>query len=153
MKLEARNGLVYASGNQLVAQFHGTNAPALAREYTSLKNEIAAYQLLHQSVIREYQKAMHADSDPGVGAAAEQMRQEIEELRASAEIATTRWRRAELLKRALIHEMAGMNTALQTIRDTCGHVCSEFDRCNHVACRDSFAAWHLANSALGEPKQ
>lgn len=34
------------------------------------------------------------------------LQQEIAELRASAELANDRWRRAELLKRALIHEMA-----------------------------------------------
>lgn len=129
---------LYDNGDLSVDQHAG-----IMRGLIAHKNEIAAYQLLHQTVIKEYQRAMHTDSDPGVGVAAEQMRQEIEELRA-------RWKRAELLKRALIHEMAEMNSALQTIRDTCGHVCEDFDRCNHVACRDSFAAWHLANSALGD---
>ena len=40
--------------------------------------------------------------------------------------------------------------ALRTIRDNYGHVCRAFDACSHVACRDSYSAWHIANDVLAE---
>ncbi len=43
-----------------------------------------------------------------------------------------------------------LRAALRTIRDNYGHVCRTFDTCNHVACRDSYRAWHVANDALTE---
>lgn len=45
-------------------------------------------------------------------------------------------------------ERATLKAALETIRRDLGHVCERFDQCTHVACRDSFAAWHIANEAL-----
>lgn len=47
-----------------------------------------------------------------------------------------------------VYEQAA--AALKEIRDSYGHVCSGFDTCQHTGCRDSYAAWHVANEALGE---
>mgnify|MGYP006052557871 FL=1 len=43
-----------------------------------------------------------------------------------------------------------LRAALRTIRDNYGHVCRTFDTCSHVACRDSYSAWHVANDVLAE---
>lgn len=45
-------------------------------------------------------------------------------------------------------ELEQFRTALETIRRDYGHVCENFDRCSHTACRDSFSSWHVANDAL-----
>ena len=77
-----------------------------------------------------------------------------------ATITELRRRCAELAARnaALVADNAKMRAdnaaflaALTEIRDTCGHVCPEFELCQHVACRDSYGAWHLANEAIGAP--
>lgn len=31
---------------------------------------------------------------------------------------------------------------------TLGHVCAEFEVCDHPSCRDSYAAWVVASEAL-----
>ncbi len=42
--------------------------------------------------------------------------------------------------------------ALEDIKRDCGAVCEEFETCNHPACRASYAAWQIADTALaGEP--
>jgi hypothetical protein len=38
--------------------------------------------------------------------------------------------------------------ALQKIKDECGHVCQEFEICDHIACNDSHKAWAIADQAL-----
>lgn len=40
--------------------------------------------------------------------------------------------------------------ALRTIRDSYGQVCSDFETCDHAACRASYSAWHVADQALKE---
>lgn len=45
-------------------------------------------------------------------------------------------------------EIAHLRFALELIRDSRGHVCEEFETCDHVGCRDSHGAWEIANRAL-----
>ena len=47
-------------------------------------------------------------------------------------------------------ELDRARSALTTIRDNYGHVCLEFETCSHKGCRDSYAAWHVANEAVGQ---
>lgn len=42
-----------------------------------------------------------------------------------------------------------LDAALREIRNNHGHVCPDFGTCAHVACRDSHAAWQIADAALG----
>lgn len=50
--------------------------------------------------------------------------------------------------RLMVQAWQAQRAALRTIRDEYGHVCASFDTCDHAACRDSYAAWHVANEAL-----
>ena len=45
-------------------------------------------------------------------------------------------------------ELERYQAALAEIRDTQGKVCSEYETCDHVACRSSYAAWAIADKAL-----
>ena len=38
--------------------------------------------------------------------------------------------------------------ALVLIRDAYGHVCAHYETCTHVACKDSYSAWAVADATL-----
>lgn len=50
--------------------------------------------------------------------------------------------------RCLQCENEALRKALQEIKDTEGKVCTDFELCTHEACRSSYAAWAIADSAL-----
>lgn len=62
----------------------------------------------------------------------------------------TRWeaRQVEAHQRHLEAENEQLRAALQTIRDTYGKVCGEFELCAHPACNSSYGAWAVADDAL-----
>ena len=41
-----------------------------------------------------------------------------------------------------------LQEAFQTIKRQYGHVCDEFDICDHPACNSSYGAWSVADEAL-----
>ena len=45
-------------------------------------------------------------------------------------------------------EAERLRTALERIRTEGGSVCANFERCTHVACQSSVAAWMIADAAL-----
>lgn len=46
-------------------------------------------------------------------------------------------------------ELDRLRAALVEIVETEGQVCGEYDRCSHPACASSYAAWAIADRALG----
>lgn len=50
---------------------------------------------------------------------------------------------------AAVNESAALRAALVEIRETEGRVCAEHDTCTHPACQSSYAAWAIADEALG----
>lgn len=51
---------------------------------------------------------------------------------------------------ALLDERDRYREALETIRGY-GVVCADFETCAHASCRDSYAAWAVADVALAQP--
>lgn len=45
-------------------------------------------------------------------------------------------------------EHVHMRRALEIIHEHYGHVCKDFELCQHAGCRDSCAAWMVALAAL-----
>jgi hypothetical protein len=41
-----------------------------------------------------------------------------------------------------------LERALREIRTEQGKVCQEFETCDHIACRSSYTAWVIADTAL-----
>jgi hypothetical protein len=54
----------------------------------------------------------------------------------------------ENAKKDLYINILVLQTALKDIKNTQGHVCDQFEICNHRACRSSHAAWEIADKAL-----
>lgn len=54
--------------------------------------------------------------------------------------------RAELETRRATN--AALTAALEEIRTNYGHVCQEFETCDHPACASSYGAWAVADETL-----
>src|SRR5258706_9061102 len=54
---------------------------------------------------------------------------------------------------AAVNEVDRLRDALVEIRKTEGRICGEYDTCSHPACASSYAAWAIADRALGPRPQ